>query len=110
MVFDFLVSFDLEVNLHLIFVAFISFFFLVVVVGVFGLLTEIFSRLGLVVFRVLIKFCSSFIRFISSSIFCFYLSVYLVFNCIWGSFVIFAKVGGMKCISTSLPASSKVIF
>ena len=74
------------------------------VVGVlFSFLTEVFSILGIVVFRVLIRFCSSFIiiegnipghskrartcirfcssfiRFIYSSIFfCSYLSVYLV--------------------------------
>ena len=38
----------------------------------FGLLTEVFSILGFVVFTVLIRFCSSLIRFIDfSSIFLF---------------------------------------
>ena len=55
------------------------FLFLVVVIGVlFGLLIGFFFILGIMVFRILIRFCTSFIGFINS-IFFHYLSVYLFF-------------------------------
>ena len=57
-------------------------------------------------FRVLIRFCCSFIKFINSSFFLF-VFIWLSFG---GVFVILAKVGLMKRISTSPLASGKLVF
>ena len=71
----------------------------------FDLSVEVSCTLGIIVLRVLISSCRSFIKFINSS------SIFFVFICVFASFSTwFEGVNLLKGFSMSLLASGKVMF
>ena len=105
-------SLVLEVDRFLFLIVSVSFFCLEVEGMFFDLSVGVSCTLGIIVLRVLISSCRSFIKFVNSS------SIFIVFICVFASFstwfegvlVTWEKVNLLKGFSISLLASGKVMF
>ena len=89
----------------------VSFFWLEVEGMFFDLSVGVSCTLGIIVLRVLISSCRSFIKFVNSSIFIVFICVFALFST-WfeGVLVTWEKVNLLKGFSMSLLASGKVMF